>query len=346
MEIPTIDIDKALKLYDQGALFIDGRSETEFAEGTIPGAVNVPILNNDERREIGICYKKEGSKVARRRGVDVVSPKIPSLISSVESAMTDQKQTIVLFCWRGGMRSRAFTTFLNLAGYKTYQLIGGYKAFRRHIIDYFEQPQWGRLLVLRGMTGVGKTVLLHRLKKDNYRVLDIEGLANHRGSTFGGFGLPPQPTQKQFDALLWRELRKSKPDDIIISEGESKRVGSVRLPDNLYNALQIEKSLWIEAGLDFRAKVILDDYPVGPHLKEAFSGRIEGLKNRLGGSKVKELQGLIDNQNWPKLVEMLMIDYYDPLYMHTKPERRIDIQIDAAGGYEKLLAAISKLTTS
>ncbi len=134
--------------------------------------------------------------MASRLGIDLVAPKIPALIRQVDAALAGGKPPVVVFCWRGGMRSRALTSFLELAGIPARQLQGGHKAFRARVREFFETGEWGRLLVLRGLTGVGKTRLLLRLRDEGYPVLDLEGLANHRGSAFGALGLPPQPARR------------------------------------------------------------------------------------------------------------------------------------------------------
>ena len=193
MNVMTIDLDQALAAREKGALLVDVRTPAEFAEATIPGAINVPIFSNDERAEVGTLYTQVGKVQARTRGVELVAPKIPALLAAVREAHTQRTGPVIVFCWRGGMRSRALTAFLELAGTPARQLLGGHKAFRRLVLDDLEAGIWGRVLVLRGMTGVGKTVMLTRLTAEGYPVIDLEGLANHRGSAFGGLGLPDQP---------------------------------------------------------------------------------------------------------------------------------------------------------
>ncbi len=223
----TISLEQALALRDKGALLVDARSPDEFAEATIPGAINVPILDNEEREEVGTLYKQVGKQQARRRGVQIVAPKIPAMVERVAALQAETSQPVVVFCWRGGMRSLALTQFLELAGVPARQLTGGHKGFRRMVLDFFEQGEWGRLLVFRGLTGVGKTEYLQRLAEKGYPVVDLEGLANHRGSAFGNLGLPPQPGQKMFESLLWDELRQIPRDAYVLAEGESRHIGRV-----------------------------------------------------------------------------------------------------------------------
>jgi tRNA 2-selenouridine synthase len=340
----TIDLDQALVLRDKGALLVDVRTSSEYQEATIPGAVNVPLFEKEERARIGTLYKRQGALAARQLGVELVAPKIPALVQKVTAARGGSKLPVVVFCWRGGLRSRVLTCFLDLAGIRAFQLVGGHKGFRAHVREFLERGKWGRLLVLRGLTGVGKTRLLLRLKEEGYPVLDLEGLANHRGSVFGALGLSPQPSQKSFEAFLWNELRRIPPGKWALAEGESRNIGKLTLPLRVYESLQIETSLWIEASLDYRVKVILEDYPAIDELKAAFVAPIQALKRRLGGETVERLLGLLHRGKWEDLVRDLMVFYYDPLYAHTKPKRRVEICIESEEeGFPHLKAAIKQV---
>ena len=340
----TIELKQALALRDRGAVFVDARSPSEFAEATIPGAVNVPIFDDAQRAEIGTLYKQQGKAAARRRAVQLVAPKIPAMVEKVETAVAAGRAPVVVFCWRGGMRSQALTSFLNLAGVPARQLVGGHKAFRAGVRAFLEAGEWGRLLVLRGLTGVGKTRLLQQLRDKGYPVLDLEGLANHRGSAFGGLGLGAQPSQKQFEAALWDELRRIPADGYALAEGESPHIGRIVLPPKVYQALQLETTLWVNASLAYRTHVILDDYPARDELKAAFVRPLKALRERLGKEKVEELLGLLERGEWETLVGELMLCYYDPLYRHTRPDDLIEIDIEPpAQGLTRLEAAIRRV---
>ena len=344
MQDYVVSVDQALALRDRGALCIDARSPAEFAEATIPGALNIPILDDDERVEIGTLYRQAGRQAARRRGVEIVAPKIPALIEQVVAARPAGSPPAVVFCWRGGMRSLALTQFLELAGVPARQMAGGHKAFRSLVRNFFEQGNWGRLIVLRGLTGVGKTRLLQRLAADGYPVVDLEGLANHRGSAFGHLGLPDQPTQRMFEALLWDALRRIPPEGYAVAEGESRHIGRLALPLRVYQALQREVSLWIETPLARRVDNILADYPARDSLREDFTRPIRALKDRLGRQVVEELVNLLQEGAWQELVRRLMVGYYDPLYRHTFPERRIEVLVDdEVAGLVHLKTAIGQV---
>jgi tRNA 2-selenouridine synthase len=340
----TIELEQALTLRQKGALLVDVRTPAEFAEVTIPGAVNVPLFSNEERARVGTVYKQQGKDEARQLGVELVSPRIPELIARVREALAGRRPPVIVFCWRGGMRSRALTTFLDLAGIPARQLVGGHKRFRAHVRQFLDEGRWGRLLVLRGLTGVGKTRQLLALREEGYPVLDLEGLANHRGSAFGGLGLEAQPSQKMFEARLWDALLQVPPDGYALAEGESKHIGRLVLPPRVFAALQEETTIWLNASLDYRVQVILDDYPARDELREDFVRPIRALKGRLGGRTTEKMLGLLEDGRWEELVGELMVLYYDPLYNHTKPESRIEVDIDTGDrGRQALRRAIEKV---
>ena len=342
--VQTITIEQALALRERGALLVDARSPAEYAEGTIPGAINIPIFDDAERARVGTLYKEEGKTRAKRLGVELVAPKIPGLIDQVEAAMEGRKGPVLVFCWRGGMRSFALATFFDLAGIPTMQIEGGHKAFRGVVRNFFEEGEWGRLLVLRGLTGVGKTRLLKMLQKEGYPVLDLEDLANHRGSAFGNLGLAPQPSQIYFESLLWDAMRQIPRDGYALAEGESKHIGRLILPARVYAALQIETSLWIETSIENRVRITLDDYPARDELKRDFLRPLSLIRPRLGGENHDRLLGYLDAGRWEDLTRELMLLYYDPLYQHTLPARRINVTIaDDEAALTELKGAIARI---
>ncbi len=341
----TVELDKALEQQSNGALIIDVRTPAEFAETTIPGAVNVPIFSNEERIEVGTVFTQQGKRDARKLGVRLVAPKIPALMDQVEELRQGHPGPVIVFCWRGGMRSLAMTSFMNLAGIPARQLLGGHKGFRRKVLDYFEQQQWPPVFVLRGLTGTGKTRVLQQLQEMDYPVVDLEGLANHRGSAFGALGLKSQPSQKKFETLLWARLEELKESPYLVTEGESLHIGRVMVPKPFHQAMQTQTSLWITASLDVRTQIILEDYPALDQLKEQFERPINALKERLGGKVVTEFLDLLDSGEWDKLVRELMVRYYDPLYLHTLPERRVEIELETVeAATQKVAAALDELT--
>lgn len=340
----TIDLATALTYRHQQALLVDVRSPAEFAEAGIPGAINVPLFSNDERAEIGTLYKQQGKMIARRRGVVIAAPKIPDFVSRIESARGLSTLPVIIFCWRGGMRSLAMTSFMNLAGIPARQLSGGHKAFRRMVCDYFDQHQWPKIYVLRGLTGIGKTRILQRLKEQGEPVIDLEKIANHRGSAFGGLGLGNQPGQKLFEAHLWARLDELRDSPYLITEGESRHIGRLAVPVRFHQAMQQQTSLWLTTSMALRTAVILADYPDLAQLHPAIERALNSLRERLGNSGVDQLLHLLDNEEWPLLIARLMENYYDPLYLHTKPQHHREICYDSLDqGAAAVIKTINKL---
>ena len=340
----TIDLTSTLKQRRQEALLVDVRSPAEFADTSIPGAINVPLFSNEERAEIGTLYKNTGKAVARRRGIALAAPKIPELIDQVEAARTSRTIPVIVFCWRGGMRSLAMASFMNLAGIPARQLVGGHKAFRRMVCDYFDHHKWPRIYVLRGLTGIGKTRILQQLEQQGYPVVDLEKLANHRGSAFGSLGLGKQPGQKLFEARLWDRLDKLKNSPYLITEGESRHIGRIAVPLRFHQAMQDQTSLWLTTPIALRTKIILADYPDLGQVTEPITRALDSLKERLGGKTVARLQHYLHTEDWNSLIADLMQTYYDPLYLHTKPQQHLEICYDSLEqGISKVISALADL---
>ena len=217
-------------------VWIDVRSEGEFEESMIPGSFNVPLFNSEERAEIGTIYKQESPGRARWVGLEIASQKLPALVKAIIELTAGK--TPVIYCWRGGMRSKTVATILDLMGISAIQLTGGYRGYRQYVTGILASmtvDDLPPLIVIHGMTGVGKTTLLRLLAGEGEPVLDLEGLARHRGSVFGGIGLNPA-NQRQFDSLLYDELQSLRGKPYLLMEAESKRVGRATLPDFLMDA--------------------------------------------------------------------------------------------------------------
>ncbi len=340
----TIDLTSTLKQRRNQALLIDVRSPAEFIDTTIPGAINVPLFSNAERTEIGILYKHQGKMVARRRGVELAAPKIPGFMNRIDAARTTRNIPAIVFCWRGGMRSLAMTSFMNLAGIQARQLVGGHKAFRRMVCDYFDHHEWPRIYVLRGMTGIGKTRILQQLEQQGYPVVDLEKLANHRGSAFGSLGLGKQPGQKLFEARLWNRLDELNNSPYLITEGESRHIGRVAVPLRFHRAMQTQTSLWLTTTMELRTEIILADYPDLEQLQEPITRALESLRERLGNTTVARLKQFQHKEDWESLIAELIQTYYDPLYLHTKPQQHLEICYDSLEqGMAEVISALAGL---
>ncbi|MGI6712828.1 MAG: tRNA 2-selenouridine(34) synthase MnmH [Bacillota bacterium] len=325
--IRDIDFEQAMQL--NNSLFIDLRSENEFQEDHIPNAINIPLFNNEERANVGTVYKNQGSKAARKLGLKIVTPKLPKIVQLIDDIANNS--SIVLYCWRGGLRSQSLAVILDLMDIKGYRLIGGYKKFRNWIYAYFQQEKLGfEAIILHGLTGTGKTEIIKQLEKSQIGVIDLEGLANNRGSVFGSLGLSDQPTQKMFESLLWHKLEQNKDQRFIVVECESKRIGKLILPSLFYQTMKEGKHILVYDTLPNRVKRIISEYDPSTYKNQVLEALIK-LKDRLGKDKINYLKNLVIEGKYQWVVEDLLICYYDPLYKYPDhPSTQYDLSVNAA----------------
>lgn len=295
-------------------ILIDVRSEGEFAEATIPNAINIPLFNNQERIEVGTTYTQATPSLARELGLRIVSPKLPDLVQEIEKL--SKQGSLVLFCWRGGMRSKALATVLDLMGLTVYRIQGGYKAYRAIVVDYFQQVLPRQVVVLRGNTGVGKTDLLGQLRAQGYPAIDLERLANNRGSVFGAVGLGDPPSQKKFEGLLYEELMELQSQSYVIVECESKRIGRVTLPVSFYNAMQEGTQILHFDCLRNRVERLIKEYSTVPNSLQEIAVALERLIKTLGHAKVQQMRTYLAENRLEEFTEHLLIEYYDKLYAY------------------------------
>jgi tRNA 2-selenouridine synthase len=296
-------------------LVVDVRSPCEHAAEYIPGSVNIALLQDDERAVVGTIYATEGELVARREALRIVAPKIPSIVDEILS-LKKPGQQLVVHCWRGGLRSETVASFLTVVGIDCWRLTGGYKAWRKCVMQDFAADKFQFVpVVLHGLTGVGKSDILRAFEKIGGQVLDLEELANHRGSVFGALGLDAQPTQKNFEAHLWLKLR-SFDDRLVFLEGEGRKIGKVSLPDFLLAKIQSGRRILVTGIIEKRVERIVADY--APKLTEAVrSGALESmqlLQERLGARRTAEITEMGLSGSLSAAVEALLVEYYDPLY--------------------------------
>ena len=293
---------------------IDARSEGEYAEDFIPGALNHPVLNNEERTRVGTLNKVASAFEAKRMGAALVSRNIAAML---EQHFNDKPRdwAPLIYCWRGGKRSRALTLVLREIGFKAVQLEGGYKAYRARVAtELTELPKQFRYVTICGCTGTGKTALLHALRDAGAQVIDLEGLANHKGSLLGGSVTAPQPTQKRFDSSLWAELRRLDSTRPVFVESESKKIGLVQMPESMREQMAVGDCVWLDVPVAARVLHLRGEYEHFVNDPALLMKKLAPLKALRGGEMLGRWHALASAGNIDGVVESLLLDHYDPLY--------------------------------
>jgi len=305
---------EAFARLDGFSTVIDVRSPAEFAEDRLPGAINWPVLDNDERRIVGTLYRQDPLE-ARKLGAAIVARNIADHLDANRPLMQKHWRPLV-YCWRGGQRSGAMNWFLNQIGFKSLQLVGGYKAFRGEVIKTVaEMPARFDFVVLCGRTGSGKTRLLQALADAGAQVLDLEALARHRGSVLGALPDQPQPSQKAFDTALWQAMVGLDPARPVFVESESRKIGGVQLPEPLHLRLRQQgRCVWIDMAESGRVQLLLEDYAHFKTDPQAFNALIGGLVTLRGRERVARWQAMALAGQWAEVFGELMRDHYDPGY--------------------------------
>ena len=312
-----LEIAQFTKERNQFDAIIDVRSPAEFALDHIPGAINCPVLNNEERAEIGTLYKQVSPFAAKKLGAAIVSRNIAL---HLEQSFLDfpREWRPLIYCWRGGERSGALTHVLNRIGWKAMQLEGGYQGFRRVVIDDLEHAaKQFDFQVICGMTGSGKTRILQELKLQGAPVLDLEGLAIHRGSVLGNEPEIEQPSQKGFETRLWNALQNLDSSHPIFIESESKKVGGVHIPDALMEKIRHGHCIELRSSLSTRVSWLLHEYPHFVQNPNQFKEKLSLLTSRYGKVQIAEWCEQIDAGRFEELVTDLLVKHYDPSYQSS-----------------------------
>lgn len=294
---------------------IDVRSPGEFKSGHIPGAINIPLFSDDERADVGTVYKKKSQKAATELGYDYVKPKLQSFITRSNDVAPRGKVTV--HCWRGGMRSKAFAGHLSKNGFVDVKvIIGGYKAYRNFVLEQLGQPL--KLNILGGYTGSGKTHMLYEMKQLGEQVVDLEGLACHKGSAFGGIGLGQQPSVEQFENNLHLEILKLSREKPIWVEDESHNIGSVKIPMPFFNQMRKATLYFTDIPKEERAKHLVSEYAICD--SRQLAGSIHRISRRLGGLGEKKAIDYLNEENYYETA-LITLTYYDKYYLKSMEKR-------------------------
>ncbi len=295
------------------AQLIDVRSPSEYRAGHIPGAVNVPLFTDDERAIVGTLYKRVSREAAIAKGFELAGPKRNSIIQTITKIA---QNTALIYCWRGGMRSGSVCRLLAENGIQTKKIKDGYKAYRKHIRACFQKP--AHFIVLGGNTGSGKTVILHGLQSHNTQIIDLEGLANHKGSVFGHIDQPPQPTTEQFENNLYQKFQSLEKTEPIIIENESYAIGQVHLPEPFLLQMRAAPLISLEVPKEARIKRLVAEY--GKSDPKELVAAARQLATKLGTKKLAEIEDDLQHDRLDLACELLL-SHYDHYYNRSFGKR-------------------------
>lgn len=328
MSLERISAEQALASLNDYSAVIDARSEGEYAEDHLPGAINWPSLNDEERKIVGTRYKQISQFEAKKLGAALVAKNIAAHIQREVLDKPREWQPLV-YCWRGGKRSGSLALILDQIGFKVTLVDGGYKAFRAALVaDLPQLAARHQYRVVCGPTGAGKTRLLHALAAQGAQVLDLEGLANHRSSVLGMIPGVPQPSQKAFDSLVWAALRSFDQSRPVYIESESKKVGNVAVPEGLIAAMRASPCLRLDLAEDERVALLLEDYDFFVKDCAFFCERLGALTEARGKEVVSDWQARARSGDLASVVRELLLLHYDPVYLQSM--RRNFTQYDTA----------------
>lgn len=318
-------------------ILIDLRSPEEYSDFTIPGAVNLPLFDNEERKLIGTVYNHESVEKAKKIGVDFASKKLPMLYEEISKLKKDHDK-IVLFCERGGLRSSSLCSLLGTLGVGAVKLRGGYKGYRSVVNAMLPKLNSEvNYMVIHGYTGTGKTELLKMLEDRGHDVIDLEKFANHRGSLLGDVGLGSRISQKQFESLVYDRLKGRKSDAVFV-EGESSRIGNIVIPHYIMENMKAGKHILAEGSLDKRVQRIVFEYTQGEDCKTDIKNSLEKLGRHISAKRIEEYTRSIEEDNYCEVARDLMIRYYDPMYENEQKEFEYELTVNTDNMEEACLS--------
>lgn len=293
---------------------VDVRSQGEYQQGHIQGAINLPILNNEERVAVGTDYKQKGQREAIKTGFRLVGPRLEGIISEVEKISSGKE--LLVHCWRGGMRSNNFCQFASMAGVKTHPLMGGYKVYRQAALDSFRKNF--QLILLTGCTGSGKSEVLRALKEQGAQILDLEKLASHKGSAFGHLMMDAQPTTEQFQNDLFEEILKLDLSKPIWVEDESIAIGKIFLPTPFFQTMMKSPLVKMEVSREVRVQRLVNEY--GDANKDEFLAIMGKITKKLGGQNYNAAKEKLEQGDMASTIDILL-NYYDKAYLNSIDKR-------------------------
>ncbi|MFT4759299.1 MAG: tRNA 2-selenouridine synthase [Paraglaciecola sp.] len=295
---------------NKNQVILDVRTPAEFAKGHIPNALNFPLFSDEERKIVGTIYKQQSAEEALLKGLEFVGPKMSGFVTDSEKLALGKK--MLIHCWRGGKRSESLSWLLNLAGKEVSTLSGGYKSYRNFAVqDFFEKQL--KIKILSGKTGCGKTEILHTLREQGHQIIDLEGLANHKGSAFGALGEEQQPTTEQFENNLYEVFRHINPERTVWVENENRLVGRVFIPEGFWKQMKAAPLINLERPVSERVNIIMRHY--GDFSTEGLKNAFGNIKKRLGGQNYKAALLALEEKDLEAAIKIALY-YYDKAYQH------------------------------
>jgi tRNA 2-selenouridine synthase len=295
---------------------IDARSESEYALDHIPGAINCPVLNDEQRILVGTTYKQVNAFEAKKIGAPLVAKNIAHHIETLWADKPRDWKPLV-YCWRGGNRSGSMAHIMAKVGWPVVQLDGGYKAYRAHISSVLGSPPGLEFRVICGTTGSGKSRLLETMERVGAQVLDLEQLAAHRGSVLGNLPSQPQPSQKMFETRIWNKLRRFDPARPVFVESESKKVGNLRVPDAVMERMRASPCISLTLSRPNRVRLLMEDYRHFAEDASILNTQLDHLVQLHGRAKIDAWHALANSGAMPELVDQLLVEHYDPAYVRS-----------------------------
>jgi len=301
---------------DEFDAIIDARSESEYALDHIPGAINCPVLNDEERIRVGTMYKQVNAFEAKKVGAALVARNIARHIEELWADKPRDWKPLI-YCWRGGNRSGSLAHILARIGWPVIQLDGGYKAYRAHVSEALAETPRHTFKVICGTTGSGKSRLLEVLDSIGAQVLDLEQLAAHRGSVLGNLPSQPQPSQKMFETMIWQKLRHFDPELPVFVESESKKVGQLRVPDAVMEKMRQSPCVSLTLSRPNRVRLLMEDYHHFTDNPDTLNTQLDCLVKMHGREKIDNWHAMANGGQMPALVDALLVDHYDPAYLRS-----------------------------